>query len=346
MVRLIVGSLCSGIGGLDMALEALGMEVVWSVENDPFCLKVLKQHWPSIPRYGDLKQLTSSLEASRVRAIPPLASLEERMTKEISGPRSSPLFCIYNPASSSWRTSAISLLSTTLEPYSGDWPTQGTMRNGVCFQRQKSVRLTRGTGYSSWPTPDTVNPGDGQPYEKLQASLEERRARTKQAVAEGRVKPGSGRSENLAMAVAKQNWMTPNTMDSLPAKSQEALDYEHYRTRLGRLTPNNLRDQVAVQQGARKWPTPDANASTYSNGERGPNLREKASHWMTPNTGLYGPQAPRTPMPGDTSSSVGPNSPRRLNPLFVEWLMGLPIGHTVLRPSETPSSPPQPCSPS
>lgn len=32
-----------------------------------------------------------------------------------------------------------------------------------------------------------------------------------------------------------------------------------------------------------EWPTPDCNTSTYSNGLMGPNIREKAEQWLTPN---------------------------------------------------------------
>ena len=35
-----------------------------------------------------------------------------------------------------------------------------------------------------------------------------------------------------------------------------------------------------------------------------------------------------TGTPGEKSSTPAPTSPRRLNPLFVEWLMGLPEGFT------------------
>ena len=52
-----IGSLFSGIGGLDLGLERAGMDVIWQVENDPYCNKVLEKHWPGVKRYGDIKDV-------------------------------------------------------------------------------------------------------------------------------------------------------------------------------------------------------------------------------------------------------------------------------------------------
>ena len=56
-MTLTVGSLFSGIGGLDLGLERAGMQVIWQSEIDPFACKVLKKHWPEVPNYGDIKQI-------------------------------------------------------------------------------------------------------------------------------------------------------------------------------------------------------------------------------------------------------------------------------------------------
>jgi DNA (cytosine-5)-methyltransferase 1 len=49
-----VGSLFSGIGGIDLAAEWAGFETAWFVEKDEFCQKVLKKHWPDTPIYDDV----------------------------------------------------------------------------------------------------------------------------------------------------------------------------------------------------------------------------------------------------------------------------------------------------
>jgi DNA (cytosine-5)-methyltransferase 1 len=52
-----VGSLFSGIGGIDLGLERAGMEIAWQVEIDEFCRRVLEKHWPRVPKYGDIRAL-------------------------------------------------------------------------------------------------------------------------------------------------------------------------------------------------------------------------------------------------------------------------------------------------
>ena len=54
---LTVGSLFSGIGGLDLGLERAGMEVIWQSEIDPYGCQVLKKHWPEVVNYGNIKEI-------------------------------------------------------------------------------------------------------------------------------------------------------------------------------------------------------------------------------------------------------------------------------------------------
>ncbi len=63
-----VGSLFSGIGGIDLGLEWAGMEIAWQVEIDPFCRAVLAKHWPHVPKYEDIRQIRGD-ELERVDLI-------------------------------------------------------------------------------------------------------------------------------------------------------------------------------------------------------------------------------------------------------------------------------------
>ncbi len=54
-----IGSLFSGIGGLDLAVEAVfGGQVVWHSEVDPYACHVLQQWWPSVPNLGDVRAVS------------------------------------------------------------------------------------------------------------------------------------------------------------------------------------------------------------------------------------------------------------------------------------------------
>lgn len=60
---LTVGSLFAGVGGFDLGLEWASMKILWRVEKEDFCLKVLERHWPRSKRYSDIKEVnTNELE--------------------------------------------------------------------------------------------------------------------------------------------------------------------------------------------------------------------------------------------------------------------------------------------
>lgn len=115
-----------------------------------------------------------------------------------------------------------------------------------------------------------------------------------------------------------------------------------------------------------QWSTPSAAVTLGGNLSRGGNrkgelLLQGQAKWMTASTrdwedganpsaqappnSLLGRQAPRSGISGPQSSADGRNLRLRLNPLFVEWLIGWPIGWTDLKPLATDRCPSAPQAP-
>ena len=154
---------------------------------------------------------------------------------------------------------------------------------------------------------------------------------------------------------------TPNTLDALEAKNQEALDRERFRDNRNRLKPDNLRDQVAVRAGLRLWRTPDASMTSggAANGEarleqgHALGLHDQANTpklWPTvPNGGRRNPEGTsitgKKPDGGKAQMDLREFAVRQteatgsLNAEFVSWLMGFPAGWTALKcPFRSPGS--------
>lgn len=50
-------SICTGIGGFDLAFERAGFTLLWMCEKDRQCRDVLRKHWPDKPIYEDMLTL-------------------------------------------------------------------------------------------------------------------------------------------------------------------------------------------------------------------------------------------------------------------------------------------------
>jgi len=115
------------------------------------------------------------------------------------------------------------------------------------------------------------------------------------------------------------SWPTPTTMDYLPPRSKQALERQQTNNRPGRTTPPTLKDAVAYP---RMWPTP-----TVSNWMIATSTQAIHRHLEN--------HAPSSRLLEEVAMEQ-PDSIGFLNPMWVEWLMGFPLGWTDLEDSETP----------
>ena len=58
----LIGSLCSGYGGLDLEVQAvLGGSLAWHAEINRDAARILARHWPGVPNLGDITAINSAL---------------------------------------------------------------------------------------------------------------------------------------------------------------------------------------------------------------------------------------------------------------------------------------------
>lgn len=48
------GSLCTGIGGFDLAAEKMGWENKFTCEKESFCRTILKYYWPEAEHHANV----------------------------------------------------------------------------------------------------------------------------------------------------------------------------------------------------------------------------------------------------------------------------------------------------
>ena len=220
------------------------------------------------------------------------------------------------------------------------WKKMVTERSGACSARRKQARLTNASDASSWPTVAASEARQGyqdrsrgkKGSQKSLTTIVVDNWSTPQARdwkgAQGRAYKGEAKD---LPAQTEQNWATPNTMDHMETRSAEGVEKIASGARKGRKRPSNLREQVDKKTcdiyKEQNWPTPRAgNPGSRKPGTGGKILAEEAKIHN-------GPPAQ------EKSSTSGKNhgSPK-LNPNWVEQLMGLPVGWTQLPTAWTDSA--------
>jgi len=246
----------------------------------------------------------SSLPASRASPSLSRDAAGASPTSDGSGLPWRHCFAVYSRRSSSWKTPLSS--STRASPQSSPtWPHAGGMRSGMCFRRPRAERRTSAKGFSSWlPTPTVTRNGGNR--------------------GGGSSRTGPYRRSLDTMA-STGLWPTPG------ANPRDATARRYRRGN------PNLAASVQARQG--RWPTPQAKdwrSGKVSAQTRNRNSRplNEAVHWATPT--MHG-NWNRKGASATSCDGLATQAGGQLNPAWLEWLMGWPIGWTESEHSATES---------
>ena len=299
-----------------------------------------------------LFDLTSYVADTRVNLSVRLESGEVKKIRAICGRGYETPLAHFNLATQSWRMfEGISRLVGQLSLAS--LPTSGMTRNGVLYPQPPWEPITGATASSSWPTPTAVTrPMEGN-VRLYRAKVEAGEMTEEEATAI------LGKSPFEAQGKIPATWPTPTTQDHIERKSTQQKPGSRHSVGLGdavRMWPTPTTQEVEhpdaelTDTGRRKskdgttshslnladavkmWPTPTA----VEWKGRGPNskqqgLAEYVKMWPTPTADEAKNAYSTTSQFNNLRTQVGA-SPQtgKLNPTWVEWLMGFPTGWTDL----------------
>jgi hypothetical protein len=210
----------------------------------------------------------------------------------------------YDPDSSLWKTLQCSLPEASTKS-SVTLPRSGMTLGGRLWALPMLEPRTKEKGFGWWRTPDT---GAGGTSGLLKQGITHR---------------PNGQPIQIRLVDQVNNphlWATPTVMDHLPARQEEALKRQYDKNRAGRTSHSTLREQVVYPPPKTMWPTPAA--TDYKGSGKTGTLRDRldyATERGATKTRVYGEPA----LTG------------QLNPNWVEWLMGWPVGWSDLKQLET-----------
>jgi len=205
----------------------------------------------------------------------------------------------YDPNTSSWKTHQGSLLGD-LDEFSETWPQWGLMRGGECWEQQTLVRPINETESGLWPTPTASQ----MPCEGTQRIMRKKWLAGELSLEEASAVAG----RDVRKAQGKVPiWPTPtcNMVSGGPNhNSPQVLAGNH---------------GINLAGAVMKWPTPQASDNRNRGNADTPAIARRIA---------AGKQVMLT-----MTVSGG-----QLNPTWVEWLMGWPLGWTDLKPLATDKS--------
>jgi DNA (cytosine-5)-methyltransferase 1 len=225
-------------------------------------------------------------------------------------------FTKYDQNTSSWKTHQCSLLGD-LDEFSETWPRWGLMRDGACWEQPMSERRTSAIesglpdGDTFFHTPNCTGLDGGSHSRK---ALKKRQETWPTPLAsDWKPRGPNSKQQGLQEIVKKRMWPTPATKGYGHA-SEGMVSNLISKIEDGMITKEEAEAMLSLPKlenhrtWKKKFPTPTAHNAKETNA---PSESERNTPTL--------------------AASVG----GKLNPTWVEWLMGWPLEWTDLKPLET-----------
>ncbi|WP_413102109.1 DNA cytosine methyltransferase [Streptomyces sp. Inha503] len=326
MSGLRIGSVCTGYGGLDMAVqEVFGGSLAWVADNDPGAARILAHHHPQVPNLGDI----TAVDWEDVEPVDILCGGYPCQPFSSAGKRKGtadarhiwphiaralgvlrPRYAVFENVAGHLSLGFDTVLADLAAlGFDAEWCTLRASDIGAAHQRKRLFLLAR----------LAHTPGQGRERQGLPGRSAERHVPAAHALDLGGDRAGQGGREPQRHAAG------PDRAAAHPAGlgEREPADQTHPIT--GSRDPR----QVPGRRGGQ--------SPADTDGGRREGRPESAGQQGGPDTALDG--APDwgeyQPAIARWEAVIGRPAPRptddlgRLNPLFVEWLMGLDSGHVT-----------------
>jgi hypothetical protein len=258
--------------------------------------------------------------------------------------------------------------SVSLDRFAKRWPTP----HGMCVPNKRRAgpsgnELGRAVNQSLWPTPTikgnynkaglSKKSGDG-----LATAIKNRPMLWQTPVSDDAVERKAGKFNSRGepkLSAQVKKYPTPRATDGDRGGRGDLLaSVRGYKTQRAHWPtpkaqnakmsgPSRVGNRMDLQTAVQHWPTPtgrdwkDGSAKACENVPANGLLGRVVHQWRTPQArdGISrGPQSPEKREAGGHSVGLGDQIGGSLNPTWVEWLMGFPLGWTDCGRSETRSS--------
>ncbi|MFG3037807.1 DNA cytosine methyltransferase [Streptomyces sp. NPDC048330] len=332
-----IGSLCTGYGGLDMAVQSvLGGTLAWVSDPDPGASRILAHHQPRVPNLGDL----TAVDWATVEPVDIVCGGYPCQPFSTAGKRKGtaderhiwpsianalrilrPRYAVFENVAGHLRLGFDTVLADLARlGFDAEWCLVRASEVGAPHQRQRLFLL-------AWPA-DAQGPR--LPGEGLQGRLAERGGTAADANGLGSDRRAA-RAEQAGREVPAGNAVAHADGGGLPGQpKRDGVPADGQPERGPRLDTDG--------RGVQRKAAADAAGIGRGEGRPEPARFEGGLDAVLCGAPDWGPYAPAV---ARWESILGRPAPRatdarnRLNPAFVEWLMGLPAGHVIDVPGLT-----------